>query len=157
MNDDGFTQSVEQNGRGGYPATSSGQTFYHNGFTIPDDINPITVVNQQVVYDILFRAGSETLIDLCKYPKHIGAQIGLIAVFIRGIRIFWIIPICTALCQEVGYLSMKSDGLSRRRRRKIKIFLSRPISDLIYSNRFQLLFFFICQIIFSSCGEKPFL
>lgn len=55
-------------------------TYYHNVFTIPEELNPLTLVNQRVIYDILFRAGSETLIDLCKDSKHMGGQIGLIAV-----------------------------------------------------------------------------
>jgi hypothetical protein len=53
--------------------------YYHVVFTIPDDLNPIALVNQKVVYDILFRAARETLVELCQDPKHMGAQIGIIA------------------------------------------------------------------------------
>jgi hypothetical protein len=47
--------------------------------TGPDDLNPIALVNQQVVYRILFRAGSETLLELGRDPKHLGGEIGVLA------------------------------------------------------------------------------
>jgi hypothetical protein len=55
-------------------------TYFHVVFTIPDVLNRLALVNQQLVYDILFRAASETLLDLGRDPKHIGAEIGLIAI-----------------------------------------------------------------------------
>lgn len=54
-------------------------TYYHIVFTIADDLNPIALVNQRVLYDILFRAGSETLLDLCNDAKHLGGEIGIMA------------------------------------------------------------------------------
>jgi hypothetical protein len=55
-------------------------TYFHVVFTIPDVLNRLALVNQQLVYDILFRAASETLLDLGRDPNHIGAEIGLIAI-----------------------------------------------------------------------------
>ncbi len=60
--------------------TTLSTVYYHVVFTIPAELNPIALVNQKVVYDILFRAAKETLLDLCDDPKHLGAQIGIIAV-----------------------------------------------------------------------------
>jgi hypothetical protein len=54
-------------------------TYFHVVFTIPDVLNPIALVNQRVIYNILFKAGSETLLVLGKDPKHLGAEIGFIA------------------------------------------------------------------------------
>ncbi len=42
-------------------------TYYHNVFTIPDDLNALTLVNKAVLYNILFKSGSETLIDLSSF------------------------------------------------------------------------------------------
>ena len=53
--------------------------YFHSVFTLPDTLNPIVLVNQRVLYDILFRAGSETLLELGRDPKHLGAEIGVIA------------------------------------------------------------------------------
>ncbi len=54
--------------------------YFHTVLTLPDDLNPIALVNEQVMYDILFRAGSETLLDLGRDPKHLGGEIGVLAV-----------------------------------------------------------------------------
>jgi len=54
--------------------------YYHVVFTIPNKLNRVVLVNKRVMYNILFRAASETLIKLGKDPKHLGANIGLLAV-----------------------------------------------------------------------------
>jgi hypothetical protein len=54
-------------------------TYFHVVFTIPELLNRLALVNQQVVYDILFKAASETLLVLGRDPQHIGAEIGVIA------------------------------------------------------------------------------
>lgn len=54
--------------------------YYHIVFTIPNELNPLALCNQKVLYDILFRAASETLLVLGYDPKHLGAQLGIIAV-----------------------------------------------------------------------------
>jgi len=55
-------------------------SYFHVVFTMPDSLNPLARVNQKVVYNILFKAGSETLLELGRDPKHLGAEIGIIAV-----------------------------------------------------------------------------
>lgn len=54
--------------------------YFHVVFTIPQEINPFALRNKQVVYDILFRSVSETLVTLGKDPRWLGAMIGAIAV-----------------------------------------------------------------------------
>jgi len=53
--------------------------YFHAVFTIPDSLNPIVLQNQRVLYNILFRSGTETLLELGRDPKHLGADIGIIA------------------------------------------------------------------------------
>lgn len=53
--------------------------YFHTVFTIPDTLNPLALHNQRLIYSLLFRAGSETLLDLGKDKKHLGAKIGVIA------------------------------------------------------------------------------
>jgi len=55
-------------------------SYFHVVLTIPDVLNQIALVNQRVIYNILFKAGSETLLVLGKDPTHLGADIGFIAV-----------------------------------------------------------------------------
>jgi hypothetical protein len=54
--------------------------YYHVVFTVPDLIAAIAFQNQTVVYDILFRAVSETLRTIAADPKHLGAEIGFLGV-----------------------------------------------------------------------------
>ncbi len=61
--------------------------YFHVVFTVPDEIAVIAFQNQVVVYDILFRATeharegvSETLTRIAADPKHLGAEIGFLAV-----------------------------------------------------------------------------
>src|ERR1700683_2711537 len=54
--------------------------YFHVVFTVPDQIATIAFQNQTVVYDILFRAASETLQKIAADPKHLGAEIGFLGV-----------------------------------------------------------------------------
>ncbi|HAY34159.1 MAG TPA: IS91 family transposase [Bacteroidetes bacterium] len=54
--------------------------YYHIVFTIPEELNKVTLINKKVIYSILFKSASETLLLLGKDPKHLGAEIGIIAV-----------------------------------------------------------------------------
>ncbi len=53
--------------------------YFHVVFTIPEELNVLTIRNPKVMYDILFKAVSKTLIDLGKDKGHIGAKLGFIA------------------------------------------------------------------------------
>jgi predicted Zn-ribbon and HTH transcriptional regulator len=55
-------------------------SYYHIVFTIPNELNPIVLVNKRTLYGILFKAASQTLLTLSKDPKHLGADIGFIAI-----------------------------------------------------------------------------
>lgn len=54
--------------------------YFHVVFTVPDGLNPLILRNQEVLYKLLFKAVSETLIELSADPKRLGAEIGFIAV-----------------------------------------------------------------------------
>jgi hypothetical protein len=54
--------------------------YFHVVFTLPDDLNPVALQNPRVVYGTLFRAAAETLQPIAADPKHLGAEIGFLAV-----------------------------------------------------------------------------
>ena len=54
--------------------------YFHVVFTLPDKLGPIALQNKRLVYGLLFRAASETLLKIAKDPKHLGADIGFLAV-----------------------------------------------------------------------------
>jgi hypothetical protein len=54
--------------------------YFHVVFTIPSELNPLVIMNQRVMYNILFRSVSETLMALSNNPKHLGACIGFVGI-----------------------------------------------------------------------------
>jgi hypothetical protein len=54
--------------------------YFHVVFTVPEPIASIAFQNQTTVYDILFRAASETLRSIAADPEHLGVEIGFLAV-----------------------------------------------------------------------------
>jgi len=54
--------------------------YFHVVFTIPSELNHLALLNQRVLYDLLFRSASETLAKLANDPKHLGATLGVIGI-----------------------------------------------------------------------------
>ena len=54
--------------------------YFHVVFTMPAPVAEIAFQNKATVYSILFRAAAETLRTIAADPKHLGAEIGLVAV-----------------------------------------------------------------------------
>jgi len=54
--------------------------YFHVVFTLPAQISDIAYQNKAVMYNILFKAASQTLLTMGKDPKHLGAKLGLTAV-----------------------------------------------------------------------------
>jgi hypothetical protein len=54
--------------------------YFHVVFTVPEEVARLALGNKSVVYGILLRAASETLLELGADPKHLGAQLGFLAI-----------------------------------------------------------------------------
>jgi hypothetical protein len=54
--------------------------YFHVVFTMPPAVASVAMQNQKVVYDILFRAAAQTIQMIASTPKHLGAEVGLLAV-----------------------------------------------------------------------------
>lgn len=54
--------------------------YYHLVFTLPHQLNPLCLQNKKVMYDMLFKAASQTILELAKDTRHLGADTGLITV-----------------------------------------------------------------------------
>ena len=54
--------------------------YFHVVFTLPTEVADIAGQNKAIVYDLLFRAASETMMAIAADPKHLGARIGITAV-----------------------------------------------------------------------------
>jgi hypothetical protein len=54
--------------------------YFHVVFTVPAPVAEIAFQNKAAVYAILFRAAAETLRTLAADPRHLGAEVGCVAV-----------------------------------------------------------------------------
>jgi Putative transposase/Transposase zinc-binding domain len=54
--------------------------YFHVVFTLPQQIGALALQNAREIYNILFRAASETLLSIAADPKRMGAAIGFLAV-----------------------------------------------------------------------------
>ena len=54
--------------------------YFHVVFTVPSELNPIIFQNQETCYNILFRATSETLLELCEDKRYLGAKPGITSI-----------------------------------------------------------------------------
>lgn len=54
--------------------------YFHVVFTLPEAVGPIALQNKHLVYGLLFRAVVETLLTIARDPRHLGAEIGVLAV-----------------------------------------------------------------------------
>ena len=54
--------------------------YVHVVFTLPHELAPLVLQNKKLVYGLLFRASAETLLEVARDPKHLGAEIGFFSV-----------------------------------------------------------------------------
>jgi len=54
--------------------------YFHVVFTLPTAIADLAYQNKAVIYDLLLKASSETVLTIAADPKHLGARIGITAV-----------------------------------------------------------------------------
>jgi hypothetical protein len=51
--------------------------YFHIVFTLPSEIGDIAYQNKAVIYDLLFKASSGTMLRIAADPRHLGAKIGI--------------------------------------------------------------------------------
>ena len=54
--------------------------YFHVVFTLPGDLGPLARHNPRAVYGLLMRAAAATLLEVAADPKHLGAEVGVLAV-----------------------------------------------------------------------------
>src|SRR5213080_2825388 len=54
--------------------------YAHIVFTLPRRLAPLVLQNKKVLYDLLFRTSAETLLEVARDPRRLGAEIGFFSV-----------------------------------------------------------------------------
>src|SRR5215510_9905281 len=55
-------------------------SYFHVVFTVPHELNVLALENPRLFYDLLFTATAQTLLGIASDAKHLGAEIGVIAI-----------------------------------------------------------------------------
>ena len=54
--------------------------YAHVVFTLPAQLAPLALQNKRIIYDLLLRASAETLLEVARNPRRLGAEIGFFSV-----------------------------------------------------------------------------
>lgn len=54
--------------------------YAHVVFTLPSSLAPVALQNKREIYGLLFRASAETLLQVGRDPRHLGAELGFFSV-----------------------------------------------------------------------------
>lgn len=54
--------------------------YFHLVFTLPHELHPIIRTNEALAYSLLFKAASQTMLQLAADPKHLGLKAGMMAI-----------------------------------------------------------------------------
>jgi predicted Zn-ribbon and HTH transcriptional regulator len=54
--------------------------YVHVVFTLPHLLAPLALQNKKVLYDLLLSASAQTLLEIARRPRHLGAEIGFFSV-----------------------------------------------------------------------------
>jgi hypothetical protein len=54
--------------------------YFHVVFTVPHELNPLALASRKPLLDLLFDASSQTLLEVARDPKRLGAEIGFLSI-----------------------------------------------------------------------------
>ena len=54
--------------------------YFHVVFTLPHELSSLALGNKRIIYDLLYHASAEAMLELARDPKHLGAEIGFLGV-----------------------------------------------------------------------------
>ncbi len=88
--------------------------YLHVVFTLPRRLAPLVLQNKRVLYDLLFRTSAETLLEVARDPRHLGAEIGFFSVCTPGIKRSGFIPMSIVWFPPAVSRSITPAGCTRR-------------------------------------------
>jgi len=85
--------------------------YLHVVFTLPSRLAPLVLQNKKILYDLLFRTSAETLLEVARNPRPLGAELASSACCIPGaknskfIRMFIVsfLPAASRLITPAGF------------------------------------------------------
>jgi hypothetical protein len=111
--------------------------YFHVVFTLPPQIANLALQNARIIYSILFRAASETLLTIAADPKRLGAATGFLAVLHTWGQNLHLHPHIHCVVPGGGISPDHSRWIACRKYRK-SFFLSVKVLSRFFRKRFLL-------------------
>jgi predicted Zn-ribbon and HTH transcriptional regulator len=89
--------------------------YVHVVFTLPHELAPLALQNKRLIYDLLFRTSAQTLLEIARDPKHLGAKIGFFSVLHTWNQKWSIIRMSTVWFRPAVWRLITAHGSHRSR------------------------------------------
>ena len=106
--------------------------YIHVVFTLPRRLAPLVLQNKKVIYDLLFRTSVETLLEVARDPRLLGADIGFFSVLHTWSQQLRIHPHVHCVIPAGGL----SPDHTRWIRSREKYFLPKEVLQLVFRGKF---------------------
>ena len=106
--------------------------YAHVVFTLPQLLAPLALQNKKIIYDLLLRASAETLLEVARNPRRLGAEIGFFSVLHTWNQKLQLHPHVHCVV-PAGGLSLDHTRWIRSRPR---FFLPRPVLRRVFRGKF---------------------
>ena len=106
--------------------------YAHVVFTLPQQLAPLALQNKKIIYDLLLRVSAETLLEVARNPRRLGAEIGFFSVLHTWNQKLQLHPHVHCVV-PAGGLSLDHTRWIRSRPR---FFLPRPVLRRVFRGKF---------------------
>jgi hypothetical protein len=106
--------------------------YMHVVFTLPGRLAPLVLQNKKVIYDLLFRTSAETLLEVARDPRLLGAEIGFFSVLHTWSQQLRIHPYVHCVIPAGGL----SPDHTRWVRSREKYFLPKKVLQRVFRSKF---------------------
>jgi predicted Zn-ribbon and HTH transcriptional regulator len=108
--------------------------YAHVVFTLPHLLAPLALQNKKLVYTLLFRISAETLIEVARNPKRLGAEIGFFSVLHTWNQVMKHHPHVHCVVAAGG---LSTDHKSWVRPRRPRFFLPEKVLGIVFRGKFR--------------------
>jgi len=106
--------------------------YAHVVFTLPQQLAPLALQNKKIIYDLLLRASAETLLEVARNPRRLGAEIGFFSVLHTWNQKLQIHPHVHCIVPAGGLSLDHTRWIPSRPR----FFLPRPVLRRVFRGKF---------------------
>jgi hypothetical protein len=106
--------------------------YFHVVFTVPHQLSALMLQNKQLLYSLLFRVSTETMMEVAGDPKYLGAEIGFLGVLHTWGQALEHHPHVHYVVPEGGFSADRSDWI----RPKYRFFLPVEVLSEVFRGKF---------------------